>query len=148
MLQQILPELFDRDLAKLKTEISTYSNPDDIWKTAEGISNSGGNLCLHLVGNLKHFVGKTLGNIAYERQRDKEFSDKQVPVSELIRSIDETRQAVISTLKMLSDEDIARVYPIHVFGTPMTTGSFLMHLYGHLNYHLGQVNYHRRLLNK
>ncbi len=128
--------------------MNAYTTEADVWKIADGIANSGGNLCLHLVGNLKHFVGRILGNIPYERQREKEFSDKNIPVVILVKSIDETMDAVTKTLKILSDEDFNKSYPIHVFGTEMTTGTFLMHLYGHLNYHLGQINYHRRLLNR
>ena len=56
------------------------------------------------------------------------------------------RPIVISTLANLSDEDFAKTYPIEVFGQPMTTGYFLTHLATHLNYHLGQINYHRRLV--
>ena len=46
----------------------------------------------------------------------------------------------------LKAEDLEKPYPLEVLGYPMTTGYFLIHLYGHLNWHLGQVNYHRRLV--
>jgi uncharacterized damage-inducible protein DinB len=148
MPQQDLIKLFERDLNKLKQEMSAYTNETDLWKIQEGIANSAGNLCLHLVGNLKHFVGKILGNIPYERQRDKEFSDKDVPQSQLLQSIDETKHAVLMTFEQISNEALNSIYPSNVFGYEMTTEYFLVHLYGHLDYHLGQINYHRRLLNK
>ena len=148
MLQETLTQLFTKDLNKLKDEIAAYSNEADLWKIEDGIANSAGNLCLHLVGNLKHFIGKTLGNISYERNREKEFTDKDVPSAILIKSIDETINAVAVSLQNLSAEELAKIYPINVFGSEMTTENFLIHLYGHLNYHLGQINYHRRLLNK
>ena len=146
MLQQTLIPLFEKDLNKLKDEIVAYSNEANLWKMQDGILNSAGNLCLHLVGNLKHFIGKILGNIPYERQRDKEFADKDIPKEQLLINIDETKEAVTNALSKLSIEDIDKIYPINVFGTEMTTETFLMHLYGHLNYHLGQINYQRRLL--
>jgi uncharacterized damage-inducible protein DinB len=148
MLKEVLPQLFERDLSKLVTEINAYTNEADLWKPAEGISNSGGNLCLHLVGNLKHYVGRTLGNIPYERVRDKEFTDKNIPRSVLVKTVQETMGAVTSALQHLTEGELNSIYPINVFETEMTTGYFLLHLYGHLNYHLGQINYHRRLLNK
>jgi uncharacterized damage-inducible protein DinB len=148
MLQETLIPLFERDLAKLKQEIAAYTNETDLWKTQDGIANSAGNLCLHLVGNLKHFVGKILGGVAYERNREKEFSDKDVPKEQLLKGVDEAKEAVTGTLSKLSAEDIDKIYSINVFGYEMTTEYFLIHLYGHLNYHLGQINYHRRLLNK
>lgn len=148
MLQQTLAQLFDKDLSALKKEITSYTNENDLWVIQNGILNSGGNLCLHLIGNLKHFIGKTLGTIPYERVREKEFSDKDIPAETLLTAIEETKLAVIKTLQGLTNDDFEKIYPINVFGTEMTTESFVLHLYGHLNYHLGQINYHRRLLNK
>ena len=148
MIREMLSQLFERDLTKLKAEIKAYTNESDLWKTADGISNSGGNLCLHLVGNMKHFIGKTLGNIPYERAREKEFSDKNIPIDVLEKSVDETLDGVLKTLNSLNDNELNNIYPINVFGKEMTTEWFLIHLYGHLNYHLGQINYHRRLLNR
>lgn len=148
MLQETFIKLFERDLNRLEREISTYTNEADLWKLQTGIANTGGNLCLHLVGNLKNYIGKNLGGIAYERNREKEFADKDIPKDQLLKSIMETKQAVLSTISRLTTEDFAKLYPEEVLGSAMTTEYFLVHLYGHLNYHLGQINYHRRLLNQ
>lgn len=146
MLTSVLIEIFERDLAKLKAELELYSDEADLWKMAGGIPNSAGNLALHLVGNLKHFFGATLGNTEYVRDRDLEFSDKHVPRSVIVEAIDETSIIVRQTLERMTDEDLARTYPIEVFGHPMSTEFFAVHLATHLTYHLGQINYHRRLL--
>lgn len=146
MISQNLKSLFTRDLNKLKTEIEAYQDEANIWKTDKSVSNSAGNLCLHLVGNLSHFVGAILGNSGYVRTRELEFSLKDVPRTELIKKIEETLHIVTSTLDNLSTEDLEKEYPLEPFGYAMTTEYFLMHLFGHLSYHLGQVNYHRRLL--
>lgn len=146
MLKDILIELYERDLGRLKAEIEQYSNEADLWKVGGGITNSGGNLTLHLVGNLKHFFGAVLGGSGYVRDRDAEFSSTGVLRDTLLNEIDETGAVVKSTLEGLSEEDLAKVYPIEVFGHPRTTGFFLTHLATHFNYHLGQINYHRRLL--
>jgi uncharacterized damage-inducible protein DinB len=145
MLRKVLAELYERDLDKLKTEIQSYANEEDLWKTTDGISNSGGNLCLHLTGNLKHFFGAVLGNTGFERDRDLEFADKNVSRTEMIADIDATKNVVLSTIAGLTEEDLDKVYPIEVFGKPMTTGFFITHLATHFNYHLGQINYHRRI---
>ena len=146
MLNKILIDIYERDLDKLRTEIEGYSNEDDLWKTGDGISNSAGNLCLHLTGNLQHFFGSVLGGSGYVRDRDAEFANKNVPRDEMLAMIDSTKAVVVDTLNKLTDEDLATTYPIEVFGHPMTTGYFLTHLTTHFNYHLGQLNYHRRLL--
>ena len=143
---QSLQSLFARDLNKLKTEIESYQDERNLWKTDKNISNSAGNLCLHLVGNLNHYIGATLGHSGYLRIRDLEFSLKDIPRAKLIQQIESTIEIVKSSLERLSPEDLHKQYPSEPLGYEMTTGYFLIHLFGHLNYHLGQINYHRRLL--
>ena len=140
--------LFDRDLSRLESEIKTYSAEKNLWITSGDITNSAGNLTLHLVGNLRHFVGHVLGNSGYVRKRDLEFSDKNIPLETLLEQIEETKREVKSALKLLTDDQLGSIYPIDVMNKSWTTRQFLMHLSGHLNYHLGQINYHGRSLDK
>lgn len=146
MLIDVLTQLYERDIAKLKTEIELYASDGDLWKTAGDVSNSGGNLCLHLCGNLRHFIGFVLGGSGYVRDRDLEFSDTNVSRDELYLRIDATLAEVKAGLAKLTAEDLEKEYPIDVFGHSMTTGWFVTHLATHFNYHLGQINYHRRLI--
>lgn len=148
MITESLQSLFIRDLTKLRTEIEAYQNEETIWKTDKNISNSAGNLALHLVGNLSHFVGAVLGNSGYVRNRDLEFSLKNIPKTELIQQIEKTTETVTITLENLSAEDLEKEFPGEPLGFTMTTGYFLIHLFGHLGYHLGQINYHRRMLDE
>lgn len=146
MLPETLVKLFTRDLNALKAEVESFTNERRLWLVSEGISNSAGNLCLHLIGNLNHYIGATLGSSGYIRQRDLEFSLKDVPKAELIQKIDDTKTVVTSVIQQLSQKDLEKEYAIQVFKVPMTTQFFLVHLATHLAYHLGQVNYHRRML--
>ena len=148
MLKEVLIDIYKRDLEKLKSEIEQYASEADIWKTDSGITNSAGNLCLHLIGNLQHFFGAVLGESGYVRDRDSEFSSVGISRTNLLTDIDATVSVVIDTLGRLSDDDLAKTYPIEVFGYPMTTGFFLTHLATHFNYHLGQINYRRRLISE
>jgi len=141
-----LKALFDRDLDKLKKEISSYQKEKNLWKTHKNINNSAGNLCLHIIGNLNHFIGHTLGNSEYSRDREAEFSEKNIPVQDLKRKIDEVKTTIYNTMGGLDTELLGDVYPINVFGYEMTNLFFLIHLHSHLTYHLGQINYHRRLI--
>ena len=143
---ETLRKLFKRDLEKLKFEISSYQHEDKIWITDKNISNCSGNLCLHLIGNLKAFIGNELGQIAYVRQRELEFSQKDIQKNTLLREIDKTIEIIEITLKNMTPKDLEKEYPQLVFKEKMTTGYFLTHLATHLSYHLGQINYHRRLL--
>ncbi|NHA07772.1 DinB family protein [Mucilaginibacter sp. HC2] len=146
MLIPILKTLFIRDLEKLKVELELYRNEQNIWLVDKQITNTAGNLCLHLIGNLNTYIGAELGKTGYIRNRPLEFSSGPVPRTELLKSIDETIQMIDSTLDQLSEEQMANEYPQEVTGGKVSTGYFLTHLATHLSYHLGQVNYHRRLL--
>jgi hypothetical protein len=147
MLIETLKALFDRDLRKLRSEIEQYKSEHAIWRIEGSIPNSAGNLTLHLVGNLNGFIGATLGNTGYVRQRELEFSLRDIPRAELIRQIEDTIAVVHSSLDILTLEDLVEEFPVVVFGGKTTTTEYmLVHLATHLGYHLGQVNYHRRLL--
>lgn len=148
MYTETLIKIFQRDLAQLKIELESYTNEEKLWLLPNGINNSAGNLGLHIVGNLNHFVGATLGNTGYVRKREFEFSQKNVPRDVILKQIDETMEVVKSTLLKLTPGVLEKQYPLIVFKATMSTEYFLTHLTTHLSYHLGQINYHRRLLDE
>ncbi|HEY4797796.1 MAG TPA: DUF1572 family protein [Bacteroidia bacterium] len=135
-----------RDLNKLKEEIASYKNENDLWVVKGDINNSAGNLALHLTGNLKHFIGALLGNTGYVRNRDKEFADKNIPRPTLLKEIDDMISILEKTLSGIKEEDLGKEYPAPFLGEKRTIGYLLLTLLMHLNYHLGQINYHRRLI--
>lgn len=141
-------QLFVRDLKKLKVEIESYKSEQNIWKIDGKIANTAGNLCLHLVGNLNTYIGKELGGTDYVRNRDLEFSQKDVPQKELIQKVEQTIEVVDQSLAKLNNDILQKEYPLLVYETKSTTGFMLGSLLAHLGYHLGQINYHRRLLDK
>jgi uncharacterized damage-inducible protein DinB len=141
-----IAKLIDRDLKKLADEINQYPTEESIWSTKSGIKNPAGNLCLHLCGNLQHYFGAVLGKTGYVRNRDNEFAAKNIPKAELLKEIEQARTAVNETLENLKPSLLLKEYPEKVFEYPMTSMHFFTHLTAHLSYHLGQVNYHRRLL--
>jgi uncharacterized damage-inducible protein DinB len=146
MLTDTLIRLFSRDLNKLKTEILSYRNEKNIWITDKEIKNSGGNLCLHLIGNLNTYIGAQMGNSGYQRNREQEFSLKNVPAEQLITMIDSTINVIQSTLENIPVSKLEEEHPFLVFEQRTSAEFLLTHLATHLAYHLGQINYHRRLL--
>ena len=133
-------------MLKLKAEIELYKDEKNIWIIDKDIANSGGNLCLHLLGNLNTYIGREIGKTNYIRNRDLEFSQKNVAREELINKIDDTIAVVQHALEKMTEEELGKEYPLLVFDKKTTTEFFLVHLVAHLSYHLGQINYHRRLL--
>ncbi|WP_316786949.1 DinB family protein [Pedobacter frigiditerrae] len=146
MIIENLKTIFNRDLNRLKNEIEAYEDEANLWHIAGDTKNSAGNLCLHLIGNLNTYIGAGLGKSGYIRNRELEFSLKDVPKSDLLMMIEQTIKVVDESLSALKDEDLAQEYPTLVFEDKTSTGFFLIHLTTHLTYHLGQINYHRRLL--
>lgn len=146
MLKTTLIKLFSRDLIRLKSEIEAYNNEAVIWEIEKNIANSAGNLCLHLIGNLNTYIGAEFSQTGYVRHRELEFSLKNIPRTELIEKIDATQKMIERVLGSLTEETLKTEYPLLVFNEKTSTTYFLVHLTTHLAYHLGQINYHRRLL--
>ncbi len=146
MLIRTLKSLFNRDLNRLKTEIDSYSREENIWMIDRFISNSAGNLCLHLIGNLQTYIGAEIGKTGYIRNREAEFALKDIPREILLAKIEDTIGVVENVLDNMNADELDAIYPILVFEEKTTTEYLLVHLTTHLSYHLGQINYHRRLL--
>lgn len=146
MITQTLLPWFLRDLNKLREEISLYKNENDLWILKGDIKNSAGTLALHIIGNLKDRIGAQLGNTGYIRNRDKEFSERNVSRELLLKEIDDVITIVQKILPTITDEKFNSEYPTEFLGSKRTVGEIFFIFYGHLNYHLGQLNYHRRLL--
>ena len=141
-----LKELFQRDLNRLKVDIDSYSDDKVMWKTTGDIKNSAGNLCIHLAGNIKHFIGNGVVNSGYQRDREFEFSCPFMPRNEMLKQVDEAIEVINQAFDVLKEEQLTKDYPIQIWSYKVSTIYFFIHLHSHLNYHLGQINYHRLLL--
>lgn len=139
-------EIFLKNLDSLAVEIKAYGKEDVMWRLHAEISNSAGNLALHLVGNLNHFIGAQLGKTGYVREREKEFSEKHIARTILLEKIELTKKMVASAFDALTDEDLKKIFPLAQFGENKSIHEVLLILLTHFNYHLGQINYHRRLI--
>ncbi len=143
---QDLIRLFDRDLDKLVAELELFETEDSLWLTAAGVGNAAGNLALHIVGNLNQYIGVKLGGTDFVRDRPAEFALRDVSRADLVERLRRTKGMLETVLGGLDAARLEAIYPEEVLGYAMTTRYFLMHLYGHMNYHLGQINYLRRVL--
>ena len=148
MLTETLKIIFGRDLKALKSEIESYNNEANIWLTDKSIANSAGNLCLHIAGSLNWFIGAQFGNTGYIRKRDHEFSAKNISRADLLSEIDKTMSMINDSLSQIKEEQLENPFPISFKDLKLTTSQFLIHLTTHTAYHLGQINYHRRLLDE
>lgn len=138
--------ILERDLDALRREVEAYADERDLWRAVEGITNTGGTLVLHLTGNLQHFFGAGLAGTGYVRDRPGEFSRRDVARWELLGEIEAARHAVHAALERLSPQQLTDDYPETIAGVRIKTGEYLLHLVTHFAYHLGQVDYHRRVI--
>ena len=141
-----LAAVMRRELRALERELEAYATEEQVWALPDGLPNSGGTLALHAAGNLLHFIGTVLGGSAYIRDRDAEFARRNVPRSELIAGLREADRVVETTLGHLDPSTLGETYPLPVANRRINTGEFLFHLATHLAYHVGQVDFHRRIV--
>jgi uncharacterized damage-inducible protein DinB len=141
-----LTKIFERDLDRLKNEIQAFELEENIWRTAGRLPNSAGNLCLHLVGNLNTFIGNNIGKYDYVRKRELEFSVKDVPRQKLLEQVENVKNIVTASLSRIDDDTLETMEITHRLANEMTNTFLLVHLATHLSYHLGQINYLRRML--
>jgi uncharacterized damage-inducible protein DinB len=146
MQKELLIGVYERDLERLKEEVKLYPDEASLWRVEKEIPNSAGNLVLHLIGNLNHFFGAVIAENGYVRRRDAEFSEQHASREELLRQLDEAGRVVRAAVAGLSDADLAKDYPVPLQDRIFPTEFVIVFMLTHLNYHLGQINYHRRLL--
>lgn len=148
--RQIFVTLFSRDLKKLRKEIEQYRSEDALWVQLPGTINPGGNLCQHLIGNLRTYVGLTLGGYAYVRNRDAEFSERTFTQMQMLAELDQLHDIVIDTLTKLDEAKMNEEYPRQVLDMfpEQPVRLILTHLLAHLSWHLGHLNYHRRWISE
>src|SRR5262249_37473238 len=76
-----------RELEGFEREVSLYPDDESLWKTLPGVSNSAGNLAMHIAGNLQHYVGAVLGGTGYVRNRDWEFARRSGTRTEVVAEL-------------------------------------------------------------
>jgi len=144
-MENYLSELFERDLLRLKAEVEKFNDEANIWKNTQGVTNPAGVLVKHLLGNLNYTIGAMIGKNGYVRNRENEFSLEELSRQELVAQIERTIEVVKTSLNDISQAKLEEQYPLVMFGEK-STAYYLMVFSTHFNYHLGQINYLRRIL--
>jgi hypothetical protein len=145
MITTILIDLYSKELDNLKNEINAYGSEEQVWKPIEGLQTTGGNLCLFLAGNLQHHIGATIGDSGYIRNKEAELKAKNVSRERLMEEIENTRQVVVDTLEQVSKAELLKIFSTKDFEEPVTTEYYLVHLLNNFCFHLGQINFHRKM---
>jgi len=144
MLLEDLKAIYLREVATLERELDLYPDDESVWVELPGLLNAAGTLFLHLAGSLRHFFGAVLGHSRYVRNRDAEFSRRDVPRSELRQELAKAREGVLAGFAYLTEDLLEQVFPAQFADAPFSTRLTLLQFSSHLAYHLGQIDYHRR----
>ena len=137
---------YQRDIQRVIDEIALFKDEANIWKICGSTKNSAGNLALHLIGGLNYLIGTNLFHTGYVRNRDAEFTTKGIEKEQLIEQLKELNSMIGKTISSLTEEQLDSSFPIFFDKENATVNYVLTQLLLHLNYHLGQINYLRRIL--
>ena len=135
-----------RELEGFKRELARFPDDETVWSIAPGVTNSAGNLALHIAGNLQHFIGTVLGGSGYVRNRELEFGQRSGPRENVYAELDAAIAVVRRVLPSLPNERLEQEFPEQLMGMKFRTSTFLVHLCAHAGFHLGQAGYLRRTL--
>ena len=113
---------------------------DDLWWRPNDVSNSVGNLILHLCGNLRQWIVSSVGGVEFRRDRDAEFAARgPVAKTELMKNLKRVIDEVDTVLAALTSERL--MVRIEVQKYEVSTLQAVYHVVEHFGYHLGQILY-------
>ena len=111
---------------------------EQVWLKPNEVSNSIGNLILHLCGNMTQYVISGLGGAPDHRERAKEFAvEGGFTKSALLEKFKNTTTQAISVLEKTTSEELQLTR--NVQGFEMTGIGILIHVTEHYSYHVGQI---------
>jgi uncharacterized damage-inducible protein DinB len=146
--QVVLDALQTRITKILPTQIISCVeelSDEQLWWRPNEESNSVGNLVLHLSGNMRHYLAKTVGGIEYERNRKAEFDERRaLPKPEVLNIFKETMAQVTQVFADFDHKRFLETTPEPVYNP--TIFNLLFNVAIHLATHTGQIVYVTKML--
>ena len=117
---------------------------EQIWQRPNEVSNSIGNLVLHLTGNVRQWILAGLGGEAFDRDRPTEFARREpLPAGEIGGRLRSTVEAACRVIRGLTADDLARTVSIQDYEISALAAVF--HVVEHFSLHTGQIVYAAKL---
>lgn len=111
---------------------------DEVWQRPNEISNSVGNLVLHLCGNITQYILSGLGQVPDYRVRDAEFAAKGgFTKAELLLKLSSTVEEACQVIRHLDHNDLLRIRSVQ--GFQLSAIGIIVHVTEHYSYHTGQI---------
>jgi uncharacterized damage-inducible protein DinB len=131
--------LRDDYLPKLLHCVEKMSD-EDLWWRPNEVSNSAGNLILHLCGNMRQWIVSSIGRVEFNRDRNAEFAARgPVPKAHLVAGLKEAIGEVDAVLAALKSERLLDRFKVQKY--EVSTLQAVYHVVEHFGYHLGQILY-------
>lgn len=134
----------DYSVAKLdqyrsKIEICVRKlNEDQIWSRGRETENSIGNLCLHLLGNVRQWIVSGVGGAADHRNRDSEFEARGgISTDELISRLNQAVAQACDVIAKLTPMRLEEEITIQSYRLSVLEAVY--HVVEHFSHHAGQI---------
>lgn len=131
--------------AQIRAAVDTLTD-EQIWWRPNEESNSVGNIVLHLIGSLNHFLNRNIGGIDYNRNREAEFAERRaIPKAELMALFDDMVARAERTFDGLTPERFSDPSPEPKMHHIVLED--LLSVLAHLASHTGQVVWIAKMFN-
>lgn len=118
---------------------------EQIWWRPNEVSNSCGNLILHLCGNVRQWILSGVGGQPDVRKRSLEFSQREpLGREDLQRRLEGTVSEAVEVLNSLDETELLETHTIQIY--TVSTLQAVFHVVEHFSYHTGQIAYITKLL--
>jgi uncharacterized damage-inducible protein DinB len=142
----IIPEFLGQSIYRITENtpkiISSLNEltEEQVWDKPNEISNSIGNLILHLCGNISQYILSALDLQPDKRERDKEFStkggfDKNLLTVKLAATVDQA----VRIIENMDETRLMKKYSVQ--GFQLSGVGIIVHVTEHYSYHTGQIIY-------
>ena len=118
---------------------------EQAWWRPNEVSNSIGNLILHLNGNVRQWLVVSFNRLEDTRDRPAEFAERQlIPPAGLLERLGATMQDASAVLSRLTEADLLSTF--HIQGYTVSGVQAVYQVVEHFGMHYGQILYITKLV--
>jgi len=118
---------------------------EQVWHRPNDVSNSIGNLVIHLNGNVRQWIVAGLGREEFARDRPAEFAQREaIPTDKILGELKTTIERARAVIADLSPERLLRKVTIQDYEVTELTA--VVHVVEHFSLHTGQIVYATKIL--
>lgn len=116
-----------------------------VWTRPNDVSNSIGNLALHLRGNVQQWIVAGVGGRDFARDRPAEFAQRHaLPIDQILPPLQATVDQAARVISGLTAERLLERVTIQAYDVSVLSAVF--HVVEHFSLHTGQIVYQTKIL--